>query len=106
MRYLNCTKFRKKTKLEMMIKKEEWRVEKQLDVRSLIMTQNLLFTMIRLFVKPKSKRDLLRIQRKHKVLNDEKMTDKSQSSSGDKKEFLIVDSDSEIKILNQLIKSM
>ena len=70
------------------------------------MTQNLLFTMIRLFVKPKSKRDLLRIQRRYKVLSVEKMADKSQSSSDEEKEDLTVDADSDIKILNQLIKSL
>ena len=41
---------------------------KQLDVRSLITTQNLVLTLVQLLIKPSSKRHLMRMQRKHKVL--------------------------------------
>ena len=79
-------------------------MDKQLDVRSLIMTQNLLQTMIKLFVKPKTKRYLMRIQRRHKVLetvkegNSRDMLEKSWSSS-DEKDDLAVSAGSEFKIL-------
>ena len=60
-RCLTCRMFRKKTPLEKSLKVGEERVEKLLDVRSLIMTQNLLLTTIRLLVKPRTKRELMRI---------------------------------------------
>ena len=53
--------FRKQTHLEKSLKVGEKTVEKQLDVRSLIMTQNLLLTTIKLLIKPKAKRELMRI---------------------------------------------
>ena len=60
-RCLSCRMFRKQTHLEKSLKVGEKIVEKQLDVRSLIMTQNLLLTTIKLLIKPKAKRELMRI---------------------------------------------
>jgi hypothetical protein len=44
------------------------RLERQLDVRSLITTQNILLSMLKLMVESPTNRQLMRIQRKHKVL--------------------------------------
>ena len=52
---------RKKNKLENTVKIGEKRIEKRLDVRSLIMTQNLMLTMMTLLVKPQAKRKLMRV---------------------------------------------
>ena len=89
--------FSKKTQLEKSLQAGEKIVEKQLDVRSLIMTQNLLLTTIKLLVKPKAKRELMRIQRWHKVLRT------NNSSDDDDDDFAAIAKKSEAKILNNAI---
>ena len=111
LRFLKCSRFRKKSKLEKLIEKGEKRLDKQLDVRSLIMTQNLLMSMIKLFVKSKSNRKLMRIQWRHKVLETSKKSigfkaAVKDSSFNDEKEDLTVSAGSEIKILKRLISHM
>ena len=67
-RLLTCRPFRKSTKLDKIIDIGSERVDRQLDVRSLIMTQNMLLTLTQLLVKQKTKRQLMRIQHRHKVI--------------------------------------
>ena len=58
---LSLRSCRKKNELEKTVKIGEKRIEKRLDVRSLIMTQNLILTMMKLLVKPQAKRKFMRI---------------------------------------------
>ena len=79
-RILLCKVFRKKKNIEKIIQKGYERVDRQLDVRSLIMTQNMLTTLIRLLIKPRVKRQLMRIQRKPKVLEPHDSSDTPSSA--------------------------
>ena len=116
MRCLTCRRWRKKTKLEKDIKLGEKRIEKQLDVRSLILNQNLLHTMIRLLVKPRSKRELMRIQRRHTILEkkvknkieDEGLTmDKNAgSSSSDDESDLTISVGNDRKIRKKILSDL
>ena len=64
----HCMPKRKKTKLEKAIKIGSKRVERQLDVRSLIVSQSILHTLAKVLIKPSETREMMKMQRKHKVL--------------------------------------
>ena len=60
-RFLLCKDYFVKEKMERVLDIATDRVHHQLDVRSLIMTQNLLKTLIKLVIKPHKNRQLMRI---------------------------------------------
>lgn len=67
-RFVLCKDWFVKENMEIVLDIATDRVDRQLDVRSLIMTQNLVNTLIKLVIKPQTNRQLMRIQRTNKII--------------------------------------
>ena len=90
---ITCKMFRKKNTLEKAIDIGQDRVDRQLDIRSLIISQNVLMSLTRVLLKDKKARQLLKLQRRHKVVEP----GISSESSSDNEEDLTVGAKKELK---------
>lgn len=101
-RCLTCRRYRQQNQLERILELGLHRVKRQLDVRSLISSQNILMSFLRLMVSSATNRQLMRVERRHKVLEPNVASD-NDSSDG---ENLIIETREREERLLKTLKDM